>query len=56
MSPANTALVHAEATCADAVRAPAEHAVARAAPRRAVGAEVISIQQRVRALRRHRIP
>lgn len=54
-APANTALVHAEAACADAVRAAAEYAVARAAAR-AVGDEVSSTRQRVRALRRHWVP
>ncbi|MGW2516389.1 V-type ATP synthase subunit D [Streptomyces sp. NPDC001617] len=55
LSPANTALIHAEAAYAEAVRAAAEYAVARAAAR-AVGAEVLSTRQRVRALQRHWIP
>ncbi|WP_329268305.1 V-type ATP synthase subunit D [Streptomyces sp. NBC_01451] len=55
LSPANTALIHAEAAYAEAVRAAAEYAVARAAAR-AVGAEVLSTRRRVRALRRKLIP
>jgi V/A-type H+-transporting ATPase subunit D len=54
-APANTALIHAEAAYTEAVRAAAEFAVARAAAR-AVGAEVLSTRQRVRALQRHWIP
>ena len=55
MPPANTALIHAEAAYADAVRAAAVYAVAQAAAH-AVGAEVLSTRQRVRALQRHWIP
>ncbi|WP_307825716.1 V-type ATP synthase subunit D [Streptomyces sp. MBT33] len=54
-APANTALVHAEAAYAEAVRAAAAHAVARAAARE-IGAEVLRTRQRVRALQRHWIP
>lgn len=54
-APANTALIHAEAAYAEAVRAAADYAVARAAAR-SVGAEVLSTRQRVRALQRHWIP
>ncbi|MEU6379861.1 V-type ATP synthase subunit D [Streptomyces sp. NPDC046909] len=54
-APPNTGLIHAEAAYAEAVRAAAEYAVARAAAR-AVGAEVLSTRQRVRALQRHWIP
>ncbi|MEU5100490.1 V-type ATP synthase subunit D [Streptomyces sp. NPDC020996] len=54
-APPNTALVHAESAYADAVRAAAEYAAARAAAR-AVGAEVLSTGRRVRALRRHWVP
>ncbi|MFI8089510.1 V-type ATP synthase subunit D [Streptomyces sp. NPDC086080] len=54
-APSNTALVHAEAACADAVRAAAEYAAAHAAAE-LVGAEVVSTRHRVRALRRHWIP
>ncbi|MFD8307525.1 V-type ATP synthase subunit D [Streptomyces sp. NPDC059690] len=54
-APANTALVHAESAYAEAVRAAADHAVARAAARE-VGAEVLRTRQRVRALQRHWIP
>ncbi|WP_458247699.1 V-type ATP synthase subunit D [Streptomyces sp. MAI_2237] len=54
-APANTALIHAEAAYAEAVRAAAGHAVARAAARE-VGAEVLRTRQRVRALQRHWIP
>ncbi|MEV0173557.1 V-type ATP synthase subunit D [Streptomyces sp. NPDC050803] len=54
-APANTALVHAEAAYAGAVRAAAEYAAARAAAR-AVGDEVLRTRQRVRALRRHWVP
>ncbi|MEU9390327.1 V-type ATP synthase subunit D [Streptomyces sp. NPDC048324] len=54
-APANTALIHAEAAYAEAVRAAADHAVARAATRE-VGAEVLRTRQRVRALQRHWIP
>ncbi|MFI9025189.1 V-type ATP synthase subunit D [Streptomyces sp. NPDC053560] len=53
--PGNTALIHARAAYATAVRAAAEHAVARAAAE-TVGAEVRATRQRVRALRRHWIP
>ena len=52
---ANTALVHAEAACAEAVRAAAAYATAGAAAR-AVGDEVLGTRRRVRALRRHWIP
>ncbi|MER8007501.1 V-type ATP synthase subunit D [Streptomyces sp. NPDC094149] len=54
-APANTALVHAEAAYAEAVRAAADHAVAHAAARE-IGAEVLRTRQRVRALQRHWIP
>ncbi|MDH6447697.1 MULTISPECIES: V-type ATP synthase subunit D [unclassified Streptomyces] len=54
-APANTALVHAEAGYADAVRAGAEYAAAAAAAR-AVGDELLATRRRVRALRRHWIP
>ncbi|MEU3760241.1 V-type ATP synthase subunit D [Streptomyces albogriseolus] len=54
-APSNTALVHAEASYADAVRAAAEYAAARAAAE-SVGAEVAGTRHRVRALRRHWIP
>ncbi|WP_406437208.1 V-type ATP synthase subunit D [Streptomyces sp. NBC_01613] len=55
LSPANTALVQAEAAYAEAVPAAAQYAVARSAAR-VVGAEVLSTRQRVRALQRHWIP
>ncbi|MBC9713894.1 V-type ATP synthase subunit D [Streptomyces sp. TRM66268-LWL] len=55
LAPANSALVHAEAAYREAVRAAAEYAAAREAAR-AVGAEVLSTRQRVRALQRHWIP
>ncbi|MEV0738491.1 V-type ATP synthase subunit D [Streptomyces sp. NPDC050549] len=54
-APANTALIHAEAAYAEALRDAADYAVTRAAAR-AVGAEVLSTRQRVRALQRHWIP
>ncbi|MEU4849134.1 V-type ATP synthase subunit D [Streptomyces gilvosporeus] len=54
-APGNTALVHAEASYREAVRAAAEYAAARAAAR-IVGAELLSTRQRVRVLRRHWIP
>lgn len=54
-APANTALVHAETAYGHALRAAAEYAAAHAAAE-VVGAEVISTQHRVRALRRHWIP
>ncbi|WP_020139497.1 V-type ATP synthase subunit D [Streptomyces sp. 351MFTsu5.1] len=54
-APANTALVHAGAAYADAVRAAAEYAAAGAAAR-AVGDELLRTRRRVRALRRHWIP
>ncbi|MGX1372641.1 vacuolar-type H+-ATPase subunit D/Vma8 [Streptomyces canus] len=54
-APANTALVHAEAAYARAVRTAAEYAAARSAAE-LVGAEVVSTRHRVRALRRHWIP
>ncbi|MEX1657630.1 V-type ATP synthase subunit D [Streptomyces pseudovenezuelae] len=54
-APANTALVHAGAAYADAVRAAAEYAAAGAAAR-AVGDELLSTRRRVRAVRRHWIP
>ncbi|PWI17972.1 V-type ATPase, D subunit [Streptomyces sp. Act143] len=54
-APVNTALIHAEAAYAGAVRAAAAYAAARAAAR-AVGDEVARTRQRVRALRRHWIP
>ncbi|MGW3108963.1 V-type ATP synthase subunit D [Streptomyces sp. NPDC001100] len=54
-APAYTALIHAEAAYAEALRDAAHYAVIRAAAR-AVGAEVLSTRQRVRALRRHWIP
>ncbi|MCH5671945.1 V-type ATP synthase subunit D [Streptomyces gilvus] len=53
--PSNTALVHFEAACAEAVRAAADYAVARAASR-ALGDEVVRTRRRVRSLRRHWIP
>lgn len=51
----NTALVHFEVACAEAVRAAADYAVARAASR-ALGDEVVRTGRRVRSLRRHWIP
>ncbi|WUU35233.1 hypothetical protein OG850_45390 [Streptomyces pseudovenezuelae] len=54
-APANTALVHAGAAYADAVRAAAEYAAAGAAAR-AVGDELLSTRRWVRAVRRHWIP
>ncbi|WP_405653242.1 V-type ATP synthase subunit D [Streptomyces sp. NBC_00019] len=54
-APANTALFHAEAAYADAVRAAAEYAAVHAAAR-ALGEEVLRTRQRVRALRRHWVP
>ncbi|MFF9060973.1 V-type ATP synthase subunit D [Streptomyces sp. NPDC014882] len=54
-APTNTALVHAEAVYARALRAAAEYAVARDAAE-LMGAEVLSTRHRVRALRRHWIP
>lgn len=54
-TPANTALVHAEAAYAEAVRAAAAYAVARSASR-AVGDEVVRTRRRLRALRRHWVP
>ncbi|MFI6559468.1 V-type ATP synthase subunit D [Streptomyces sp. NPDC050534] len=54
-TPANTALVHAEAAYAEAVRAAAAYAVARSASR-AVGEEVVHTGRRLRALRRHWVP
>ena len=53
--PADTALVLAETAWAEAVRAAAEYAVARAAAQ-AVGEEVVRTRRRVRALRRHWVP
>ncbi|MGW3254040.1 V-type ATP synthase subunit D [Streptomyces fungicidicus] len=54
-APSNTALVHAQAAYAGAVRAAAEYAAAHAAAE-LVGSEVVSTRHRVRALRRHWIP
>ncbi|MFE9773706.1 V-type ATP synthase subunit D [Streptomyces sp. NPDC005931] len=54
-TPANTALLHAEAAYGRAVRAAAEHAAVRAATG-LVGAELVGTRHRVRALRRHWIP
>ncbi|MEU7166737.1 V-type ATP synthase subunit D [Streptomyces morookaense] len=54
-APGNTALARAEAAYGDALRAAAAHAVARAAAR-AVGEEVLTTRQRVRALRRNWLP
>lgn len=54
-TPANTALVHAEAAYRRAVRAAAEYAAADAAAG-LVGEEVAGTRHRVRALRRHWIP
>lgn len=51
----NTALFHAEAAYADAVRAAAEYAGVHAAAR-ALGEGVLRTRQRVRALRRHWVP
>ncbi|MFJ9535918.1 V-type ATP synthase subunit D [Streptomyces sp. NPDC101225] len=54
-TPANTALLHAEAAYAEAVRAAAAYAAARSASR-AVGDEVVRTRRRLRALRRHWVP
>ncbi|GAB7035459.1 V-type ATP synthase subunit D [Streptomyces sp. NPDC021749] len=54
-APRNTALAQAEAAYREAVRAAAEYAAARAAAR-LVGAELLRVRHRVRALRRHWIP
>jgi vacuolar-type H+-ATPase subunit D/Vma8 len=54
-APANTALVHAEAAYARALRAAGEYAAARTAAE-LVGEEVVRTRHRVRALRRHWIP
>ncbi|MFR9799096.1 V-type ATP synthase subunit D [Streptomyces sp. MS06] len=53
--PANTALLHAAAAYAEALRAAGHHAAARAAVL-AVEEEMSSTRRRVRALRRHWIP
>ncbi|MFD8544487.1 V-type ATP synthase subunit D [Streptomyces sp. NPDC059649] len=54
-APRNTALAQAEAAYREAVRAAADYAAARAAAR-LVGAELLRVRHRVRALRRHWIP
>ncbi|MBN0042778.1 V-type ATPase, D subunit [Streptomyces actuosus] len=54
-APANTALARAESAYADAVRAAAEYAAARAAAR-ALGEEILTTRRRTRALRRQWIP
>ncbi|MFD7473866.1 V-type ATP synthase subunit D [Streptomyces sp. NPDC059837] len=51
----NTALAHAETAYRAAVRAAAEHA-ARKAAAELLAAEAARTRQRVRVLRRHRIP